>query len=525
MIISDKLIFDSVENWAAISAKEISIGRLHGADRLGASELMTQVPCQSPAGTAGASTLSIPDSLAKILHIPQPDPTAKHDARVLSIKSKDRVDISDIPTCSTKGIFDKIAKGKFPPHPTITFAQPVDRVHVRVSDRSNQFLWDATFDLKGGTVLNDSSEIVTSESLVPGFIPPCSIKAKSFLNVTIDAEVSNGIPTTFLVNPVGAVETQTVNHIYKQESGPLPVERPSGQRELHTTDAILCKIQKGLTAAKPIAVNVKHKKEEVFLPPKYQHALWRIDRGNEEASDLNPRGLPMHEMVDRSREPPTGLSPEIKELGPVSIGSGQFIPRRPTMNGEISVVQLENAKFAKLFDSRSLEKSPFLADTSVILQRPAGNHQPTVDRTLFSTMWQGIHDKHTPLHPSVEFKHPVAYARLQLVDLEKKRLVWDAVFEAKSNHKIAVDQKPIGGSSPEFKGVSTSLPGKPHWYVLRVDADNPRDSPAHTESPIRYWRQSQFVFGVKRPFVHADALVKVTNKSNFKVGGTQIIKA
>ena len=549
MDFTDKVLFDAVENWAAAASKGFVIGRLPLEDQIANLEFVSKLTWKSPQGMPTpvlptlkegvnqtipetnaisvahwnrALSIPVPNSLANLLHIPQFDPSAKHVAKVLSMDSKERVDITDIPTCTTKGVFDKQDRGQYPPHPTLHFAKPMDRVHVKVNDVSNQTLWDATYDLKGRHVLDNSSELIPNESTVPGFIPPCSVSAKSFLNLSVDAELTKGTPETLLLNPVGTSADDASAALTSQ---PLSVERPLGHRDLQSTDAILCKIQKGLKSSQPILVNKNHSKEEdVYLPPEYSDALWKIDRGNEEASDLNPRGTPMHEMIDSTSHPPPGLSPQMKELGPISIGSGQFIPRRPIMNGEILVTQLEKGNFAKIFDSHSLEKNPYNADKSVILQRPAGNHQPTVDRTLFSPMWQGVHDKHTPLHPSVEFKHPATFARVQLIDLAKRRLIWDAVFDVKGNHKIAVDQKPTGGTLPEFSGVSTDPPGKPHWYILRVDADNPRDVPLNSHDPIRYWRQSQFVFGIKRPFIHGDAIVEVTNSSKF-AQGSQIIKS
>ena len=549
MDFTDKVLFHSVENWAAAAAKGFVIGRLPLEDSMRSLEIVSKLTWKTPPGipgpivplfreidkqsipeasavTAGswnrAVSLPIPDTLAKLLHIPIFDSSAKHAAKILSVNSNERVDITDIPTCTTKGVFNKQDPGKFPPHPSLKFSHPVGRVHVQVNDNSKRYLWDAIYDLKGGKVLGDSSELITAESPVPGFIPPCSISSKSFLNMTIDAELAKASPETLVLNPVGTSAEEAANILTSQ---PLPVDRPVGHHDSQTTDAIICKIQKGLKSAQPIIVHKQRNKEDdVYLPPEYRKALWQIDRGNEEASDLNPRGTPMHEMVDSSDHPPPGLSPQMKELGPISIGSGQFIPRRPTMNGEILITQLEKGNFAKIFDSSSLEKNPYVADPSVTLQRPAGNHQPTVDRTLFSGMWQGIHHKHTPLHPSVEFKHPATYARLQLIDIAKKKLVWDAVFDVKGNHKIAVDQKPVGGSVPEFAGVTTSPPGKAHWYILRVDADNPKDNPTGSHDPIRFWRQAQFVFGTKRPFVHADAIVEVTNSSRF-AQGAQIIKS
>ena len=548
MEFSDKVLFDSVEGWAAATAKGFVLGRLPLEDKLPAMEFVSKLAWNTPEGvpppslpqfrnvgqqsipessavSAGAFSralaIPVPDLLAKLLKIPRFDPSAKHVAKVQSLTSKTKIDISDIPTCTTPRIFDKIPKGSYPHHPNVSFDKKVDRVHVKVADKRNHLFWDATYDLKGGKFLSDTSEIIQNASPVPGFIPPCSISAKTFLNMSVDAELSKGSPETILLNPVGASPAELSIPIKSQ---PLPVERPIGHHDSQTTDALLCKIEKGLASTKPIVPIKEDVREKVYLPPKYQHALWRIDRGNEEASDLNPRGTPMHEMTQSSDHPLFGLTPQMKDIGPTRLGNAQFIPRRPFMNGEIIVPQLENGTFAKIFDKQSPETKITSADTSAVLQRPAGSFQPTVDRTFFSPMWQGTHDQITPLHPSIEFKHPASYARIQLVDVSNKKIVWDALFNVRGNHKIAVDQKPIGGTIQDFKGVDTNRPGKPNWFILRIDADNPKDIPRDADLPMRFWRQAQFVFGVNKPFLHADAIVKVTNNSKYATDA-QIIKS
>jgi hypothetical protein len=157
------------------------------------------------------------------------------------------------------------------------------------------------------------------------------------------------------------------------------------------------------------------------------------------------------------------------------------------------------------------------ADETAILQRPPGTYQPTVDKVLYSSSWQGSHDGEKPLHPSFQFKHPVTNARIQLFDLENRdrgKLVWDSIFKVNGGHKIAVDQKPVGGTIQKFPGIDSSPSRNGHWYSIRIDADNPSIPDPH--SLVRIWRQSEFIFGIKpSKIIHADGVIAVKNTSKF----------
>jgi hypothetical protein len=212
------------------------------------------------------------------------------------------------------------------------------------------------------------------------------------------------------------------------------------------------------------------------------------------------------------------LDPELAKMAPMALGSGKnavhLIPRRPPLGGEIQADQLERYTF-HLFDSRKMPVDVRQVDRAAILQKPGGFHQPTVNRTVYSPMWQGIHGtKGSDIHPSFQFKHPASSAHVRLVDLTERKLLWDAYFDLKGNHKLAADQIPISGLMTKFKGINPITP-RTHKYSLTVDVDNPADlSKIPGERLASIWRYSEFLFGANRPVDHSDVgiLVKTAAK-------------
>ena len=548
----DSVLFNAAEQWAAAAAQGWVEGRLPVEDNFGVLDFISRLTFPVPPGlpspplpalTAhcapplhqpitsgpfhGLLSLKIPKILSQYLGLPRAG-TAPHTARIVSVNSPSRVMIPYFPTCTDKGIFSPIPP--HPPHPVIHFSHPVGRVHVKLLDR-NQFLWDSVYDLKGRNVLDNSATPIAAESRVADYIPACAVGKKTFLNLQIDAEIPNQRMQIQLLNPPGGFE-----HLHNEKTFKLPPPADSAVplRELNVGNATICKMKKVLeTPAKPLTLLDSGKRHGVHLPEPWASALWRLDRGREETSDLNPHGMPMMD-IGGGRESVGKVDSFLAKLAPTSVGDAHFIPRRPSLLAEIQVDQLVKGNFG-IFDSRLMPSKILQVDRGAILQKPGGFHQPTVDRTLYSSMWQGLHAgkgvqqgippkmhanvlaKPTPLlHPSLQFKHPANLVHVRLTDRSNQRPIWDAIFNANGSHKIAADQAPIGGAIPNFFGINPPPGGA--QFSFKVDVDNPQlvvpNNP--TDRVMEFWRQAEFLFGATRPAVHSDVLVGLTSGSAAK---------
>jgi hypothetical protein len=528
----ENLVFDSVEKWAVRFTEGFIDGRHPMEDQIRIDDFVSRlthphiIPRELPSLQASAPTrpfygdriragpfhdllsLKIPDKLADLLGLPR-DTGQPQIAKVTSIKSSEPVFVNKIPTCTDRNIF--VPMGRPPPHPEIKFFRPVNHVHVRLVNALGKMLWDASYDLKGGRFLDAKiTDAIPGESQLPDFIPPCAV-GRGSLQLQIDAEQKGPMKIDFY-NPVSHKEFAK----YREE---MLRARPPGtkipQTEIERSDATICKINKP-HPMKEVLKDTSGKKSNVHIPPSLERQLWRFDKTREESSDLNPHGMPMMDLSGgRVRMGPV-LDPELAKMAPMAIGSGKqavhLIPRRPELGGEIQVDQLERENF-HIFDSRKMPTEIKDVDRGVISGQPKGLIQPTVKKTVYSPMWQGVHGPpKTPLHPSFQFKHPASIAHVQLADLTQKKILWDAYFDVGGHHKIAADQAPVGGAIPKFEGLNPAT-GVKHEYSFKVDVDNPADKvPAGIDPIVKIWRHSEFLFGAQRPVTHANVNVLVTNE-------------
>ena len=459
----------------------------------------------------GLFSIKIPPYISDLMGLPK-DTGYPQTAIVTTVHSPENVTVEGIPTCTDKDIFRPLSAGEHPPHPVIQFTRPVNHVHVRLSNPSGKLLWDASYDLQGKSALDNTAAMnpIPGESLVPEYIPACTVGPSTDLRLHIDAERMGGIEINFL-NPAHDPASDVPEPPVVASTRPPGTEVP--QQELESPDAVICKVVKPNVAKDTMGSVGRPTGPHVHLPPVYKKALWGIDRTREESSDLNPHGMPMKDITDGKRDTGGVKDPLLAKLAPTAVGSGKsavhLLPRRPRMDGEIEVLQLERGKF-NIFDSRHMPTDIRQVDSTAILNRPGGVHQPTVDRTLYSPMWQGVHD-HAAIHPSVEFKHPVSVARVTLTDTTDKHVVYDAIFNVNGNRKIAADQKPVGGDIQEFKGINPPTGGG-HMYSMKIDADNPMMKIAGGPDRVMdFWRKAEFLFGASRPVVHSEVSIAVTN--------------
>jgi len=539
MPITDADLFRIVERWAVGSAEGFVAGRNPAEDQVALQELVSKLtwpiypgvePPHLPrlAPVEGSSTMGgeeatvgpfrgalsfkLPPVLAKWFGVAPDSGGAAQTSRVVSVEGPEAISVRDFPTCTQKGIFKVLQPGEHPAHPVLDFHRPVDRVHVRLSDDRDRLLWDATYKMGGKTSLDNTvKEAIPGESQVPDYIPACALEKTMGLKLQVDSEYLNKPLEIKFLNPTGIEDEGPVVHAQQ-----MNVHRPGGshlpQHEVERADAVVCKVTKQDPAKEKALVDLDASAGKgVFLPDTYKEALWRVDRLREETSDLNPHGVPMREFLVSSKKGQVVLSRDkFNVQEPVGIGKYHMQPRRPEMAGEIRVDQLERGNM-RAFDARKMPQNIHIVDKYAIVEKDDMFHQPTVKRTVFGPMWQGIHDKETPLHPSIQFKHPANVAHVRLVDKsDKNRLLWDAVFDVKGNHKIAADQKPIGGEKPKFIGLDPPT-RKGHLYSLSVEADNPATLlPGEKVRLIDFWRKSEFLFGASRPTTHNDIRIEVS---------------
>jgi hypothetical protein len=541
----ENAVFDSVEKWAVRFAEGYVDGRSPMEEQVRIDDFVSrlsfpnyterelpQLRASEPHSPSLGTTVSagpfrdlfsvkIPNALSDLLGIPR-DTGQPQVAQVLSIKSREPLIVHRIPTCTDKDIFKALKSGEHPPHPVLEFLRPLDRVHVRLVNEQDKILWDASYNLKGGRILNNSiAEAIPGESKVPDYIPPCAI-SRANLQLRVDAEEKAPIRIDFF-NPNNPGEAARYREDLLRSR---PPESNVPQQEVERADSLICKVKKAYPSLEKL-IDTAGKTSQVYIPPSLESQLWRFDKTREESSSLNPHGMPMKDLTGPRASAGPVVDPGLSTMAPMAIGSGKnavhLIPRKHPLGGEIQVDQLERSTF-HVFDSRNMPKDIRQVDKSAILHTPKGFHQPTVQRTVYSPMWQGIHgvDPQQPLtqkfahlktniHPSFQFKHPATVAHVQFTDLTSKKSLWDAFFDVRGNHKIAADQVPVGGKKPEFEGIDPHT-GKTHFYSLRIDVDNPADRiQGSTDRLVDFWRYSDFLFGATRPFSHGDVNIQVTN--------------
>ena len=536
MPLPDDLIFSKVSDWAGRVAEGFVSGRLPAEDTFVVRDLLSrfmwnaehpdaqvdlphldQLTPRPPTGrliTAGpyrdAYAEPISPEVSKLLGLPLASKTPQV-AQVIFTDSKVPVQVLRIPTCTDKGVFDHRAEDKHPPHPVIQFGKPVGHVHVRMSDAKAEVLWDATYDLKGGRLLDDRiNSAIPGESLVPDYVPACSV-GKTVMKLSIDAEDASTPMEIKFMNPNPPTSDALIVKP-KPPVGKIEV-RHEPMLDVEKADAVICKITKKTELDSDFTpVNSR---SSVTLPSKYAEALWRLDRSREESSDRNPHGLPMME-TSRVETPSIRRSDTDNAPSGVSVGSKSifYLPRRPELGGEIQVDQLEKGNFF-VFDARKMPTEIQFVDSTAHQGSHGGFAQPTVERTAYSPMWQGYHSTAAvkDLHPSISLRHTANAARVVLKDLTDHRVLWNAVFNVKGAHKIAADQDPVDGSVKKFIGINPA-PNKPHLYKISVDVDNPNlKVPNSEDRMINFWRHSDFLFAASRPVDHADVAVAVGPKT------------
>lgn len=457
----------------------------------------------------GLFSIKIPKFLSDIFDLPR-DTGELHVAKIAKVRTNEPISIRDIPTCTSDGIFKPLVPGQHPRHPVIEFMRPVHHVHVRMTNEFGRILWDASYDLQGGRFLdNRVNEAIPNESPVPDYIPACVLSSKSRVLLEVDAEEKAPIHIDFF-NPNNKGEAARYREVLLKSR---PPESNVPQQNIRSSDAVVCTVNKVHPKKEQVLIDsIREEKPEVYLPQSLSDQIWRLNRSREESSDLNPHGVPMLELSGDREKAGTVIDPELAKMAPTVIGSGKnavhLIPRRPPIGGEIQVDQLERSTF-HIFDSRNMPKHVHDADRTAILRKPGGFHQPSVNRTVYSPMWQGVHAKidkksDPAIHPSFQFKHPAIVAHVRLTDLTDKRLLWDAYFNVGRNHKIAVDQAPVGGSFSKFSGINPPT-GKYHVYSMSVDVDNPADVLANSpDRVVDMWRYAEFIFGANRPSIHSE---------------------
>ncbi|KAF4657305.1 hypothetical protein FOL46_007486, partial [Perkinsus olseni] len=313
---------------------------------------------------------------------------------------------------------------------------------------------------------------------------------------------------------------------------------------------------------------------KVHLPKAYQDAIDRLDHTRRPAMTSNPYGIPMYKLrpgPDRlhstanhhHNEHSLRVQDPDSESFPESFRD--VLKRRDNWE-EVRVSALHNGKMG-LFDARHPPKNPEAVDSEAYSES-----HPLYDRAHMSPElrhpvheYEGFHDHIRFLHPSIEFRHWVHFAKVKLVDLQTQHTLWDKLYEV-HGHKIAADQRDIGGPV-EFKGLNPRL-GKLDLFKLTVDADNPHILPkfdtkptsslndvhqqeirglttrldryianppqshSHAEEPkavhrartplyaregvnsarlFDYWRKQEFLFGAARPLVRGPASVEVVD--------------
>lgn len=465
-------------------------------------------PAQDSGITAGPYhgmlSMKIPKFLSEYLGLPTKGPP--QFAKVVSSDSR-FVKVPEFQTCSTKGVFAPLPAGMHPVHPSLQFTRPVGRVHVNLTDH-DQVLWKSSYDLKGKTFLSTTHvPALAARDTVPDYIPACAVGKESILKLKVDAEKYHVPMKIKFLNPTGGFErSQTL----EDRGSARPPDTLVPQHELQTADATVCTIVKKDHVAEKLTDLDSGKRRNVHLPEPWANALWRLDRGREETSDLNPHGMPMMDLAPKGDNHTDVSSPG---AGPVL--GGQLLARRPFLNAEIQVDQLEDNKF-QLFDSRAMSTNLHQVDKSAILTKPPGFVQPAVAKNVYSQMWQGLHDNHpkevngtkvwSNLHPSFQFKHPASIAHVTMKAGDKN--IWDAVFKVNGAHKIAADQNPVGGLKPIFPGIDPPA-SKNEMYSIKIDLDNPEN----TNEQISFWRESEFFFKATRPAVHSELAIRVG--SNF----------
>jgi hypothetical protein len=533
MSLTDGILFAGASDWATGAAEGFVHGRIPAEDALPLQDFISRISWPHPhgippppipnlkalghnqipvniAGTAGpfnVVNIKIPKGLSDFLGLP-PSSVGHQKALIKSTRPSEPISVSSILTCTDKHVFAPVKPGAHPPHPVIQFSRPVGRVHVRLTNLENdKLLWDASYDLKGQSVLSNMTKLdpIKHDSLVPDYIPACTFD-KAKLRLDVDAELNNPIKIAFY-NPASVEDDSKYIEGFPRVTPPAP--RNTGiQTTLNQPNAIVCKEVKQSVQERPIIdISPKHK---VYLPPKYSDMMQRLDHSRDPTSEKNPNGVPMLTLVSGLSGPKLSTSIAAKEFGSGHVG---LVPRRPPMGGEIQVDQLERGNF-HVFDSRKMPTNILKVDKTAIVTRPQIAMQPTVARTIYSPMWQGIHDKNPHLHPSIKFRHPANVAKVELKDLTTRKLLWDAIFNVQGNHKIAADQTPVGGSIPDFKGIDPPT-NKGHEYSLKIEVDDPSG-----DRPIDYWRHSEFLFGATRPVRHSEFDIAV-NAS--KVGGSSLI--
>ena len=546
MVLTGDELFRIVERWAVGTAEGFVEGRVPGEDQVALQEFVSKLtwatpPGVSPAplpsmkplwGTApkagdsitagpfhGALSIKLPPFLAKWFGVPPADDTGlspRQTSQILSVLSEEPLSIKDFPTCTQKGIFDLLKPGEHPPHPVLEFFRPVDHVHVRLSDEEGRMLWDATYKMDGKMVLDNSvKESVVSESLVPDYIPACAV-SESHLKLEVDAEYANKPLRIDFLNPGGIKDEKSLPQAHATFVR-VPGSPELPESELQRPDAVVCDVTKQDPARdKELQIPVKPKDSaHVYLPDSYREALWRLDRTREESSEINPHGVPMNEFPSTVKNNNSHHSDCVKNFqSPLPVGAKYHVlPRRARMPAEIRVDQLERGNM-HLFDARRMPKDISRVDQYALMSSDMF-HQPTVQRTVYGPMWQGFHDEGTPLHPSLQFRHPANIAHVTLRDkTNNDRVLWDAIFDVKGTHKIAADQKPVGGTLQEFRGLDPGTRKEQHVYSVSVEADNPSEI-LNSSSPsarlIDFWRKSEFLFGASRPTTHSEILLRVGN--------------
>ena len=539
-MITDADLFNLVERWAVGTTEGFVAGRIPAEDQVPFEELVSKLTWLSMPGvdpaplpevvpvvgplpegadkaTVGpfseALSIKLPDFLAKWFGVPL-DTGRGQTSEIVSVQSQEPISIRDFPTCTRAGIFDALKPGEHPPHPILDFNRPVDHVHVRLSDENGRMLWDASYIMDGKTTLDNSlKESIKSESLVPDYIPACAVKSAN-LKLEVDAEYMDEPLRVELLNPGGIEDEGAPIRVVERPHLHRPEIPRSLQNELERTDAVVCQVTKQDPAKANELIDRHAIGRGVYLPDKYKEALWRIDRTREESSEINPHGIPMRELVSSSSGDGSTLQSNImKSQEPVSVGKYHILPRRPLMPAEIRVDQLER-KEMHVFDARKMPKEISQVDKYAIKGSDDMFHQPTVKRTVYGPMWQGYHDGARPLHPSFQFKNPANVAHVRLIDKsDHDRLMWDAVFDVKGAHKIAADQKSIGGELNKFKGLDPPT-RKGHLYSMTVEADNPATVLPQIGGGtgprlIDFWRKSEFIFAAARPTAHSDIFLRV----------------
>ncbi|KAF4673292.1 hypothetical protein FOL47_010733 [Perkinsus chesapeaki] len=277
----------------------------------------------------------------------------------------------------------------------------------------------------------------------------------------------------------------------------------------------------------------------VHLPKSYQEALDRLDSTRRPAMLTNPGGIPLYEIRpgpdDSSctsahhhlNSDTTAQDPDAAEFP----NTYTDVWKRRDNWEEVRISALHNGRMG-LFDVRHPPKNPEVVDSEALSEsHPLYDRNrvpPELQRPVHD--YEGFHDHIKFLHPAIEFRHWVHYAKVKLVNLNTGEVIWDKLYEELLNsfrwvatarivlmahhvlehvhgHKIASDQRDVGGPI-EFRGLDTRL-GRLDMFRLTVDADNPNFAPHFDSKPASNLRKESLFL-----LLTANNLMKVLPADN-----------